>query len=113
MLGIAKQPLNEKARGTIYENSYSFVGVASGYAGCFRRYGEPESHCRRGRTWNSASRWSVSSTLQGSLAICLNPSTFAEESCTTSGVLVAPLSVLQNGAVTWDEQGNCALPSRG
>jgi hypothetical protein len=50
-----------------------------------------------------------SSTLQGSLAICLNPRTFTEESCSTSGVLVVPLSVLDNGAITEDTQGNnCA-----
>jgi hypothetical protein len=50
-----------------------------------------------------------SSTVQGSLAICLNPNTFAEESCSTSGVLVVPLSVLDNGIITEDTQGNnCA-----
>src|SRR5438132_8498579 len=47
-----------------------------------------------------------SGTVQGSLAFCLNPSTFAEESCTTSGVLVVPLSVLINGAETFDNEGN-------
>jgi hypothetical protein len=48
-------------------------------------------------------------TTQGSLAICLNPGTFAEESCSTSGVLVVPLSALGNGATTFDSQGNsCA-----
>src|ERR1700733_4572686 len=50
-----------------------------------------------------------SSTLQGSLAICLNPTSFALESCSTSGALVAPLSVLAAGAYTQDNAGNsCA-----
>jgi hypothetical protein len=47
-----------------------------------------------------------SSTVQGSLAICLNPSTFAEESCSTSGVLVAPLTALATGAEIFDNEGN-------
>jgi hypothetical protein len=47
-----------------------------------------------------------SSTLQGSFAICLNPTTFALESCSTSGVLAIPLSLLDNGAVTGDAAGN-------
>jgi hypothetical protein len=47
-------------------------------------------------------------TLSGSLAICLNPTTFAEESCSTTGVLVVPLTGLGNGAVTWDKNHSCA-----
>ncbi len=50
-----------------------------------------------------------STTLQGSLAICLNPSTFAQESCSTSGALVVPLSVLFNGAGTFDAAGNACI----
>jgi hypothetical protein len=47
-----------------------------------------------------------SSTAQGSVAICLNPTSFAEESCSTSGVLVVPFSLLDNGAGTLDSAGN-------
>ena len=50
--------------------------------------------------------------LQGSLAVCLNPSTFAEEACTTSGALVFPVTVLQTGALTIDDQGDfCGSPA--
>jgi hypothetical protein len=50
-----------------------------------------------------------SATIQGSVAICLNPSTFAQESCSTSGALAAPLSDLENGEFTEDGSGNsCA-----
>jgi hypothetical protein len=47
-----------------------------------------------------------SSTAQGSFAVCLNPTTFVEESCSTSGALVAPLTLLDNGVVTGDGSGN-------
>jgi hypothetical protein len=47
-----------------------------------------------------------SSTLQGSVAICLDPSTLQGESCTTSGVLVVPLTFLGNGAESLDSQGD-------
>jgi hypothetical protein len=46
-------------------------------------------------------------TAQGSLALCFNPSTFALEACSTVGVLVVPLSVLDNGALTLDQNGGC------
>jgi hypothetical protein len=53
-----------------------------------------------------------SQTLQGSLAICLNSTTFAQVSCSTAGtagVAVFPISVLINGVVTGDAAGNsCA-----
>jgi hypothetical protein len=50
-----------------------------------------------------------SSTVQGSFAICLNPTTFALESCSTSGVLVLPQTYLATGAGTMDNEGNsCA-----
>jgi hypothetical protein len=45
-------------------------------------------------------------SLKGSLAICLDPSTFAEESCSTTGVLVFPLSVLSKGSFVEDAAGN-------
>ena len=45
-------------------------------------------------------------TSQGSFAICLDPSTFAEEPCTTGGALVLPLAVLDNGASVFDKSGN-------
>jgi hypothetical protein len=49
-------------------------------------------------------------TGQGSLAICLNPSNPAsEEACTTSGALVVPLSVLDNGAGALDSSGNACF----
>ena len=47
-----------------------------------------------------------STTVQGSFAICLNSTTFAEESCSTAGAAVFPLSILQNGVTTWDKEGN-------
>jgi hypothetical protein len=31
-------------------------------------------------------------TSQGSLAVCINPGTFTEESCSTAGALVVPLT---------------------
>jgi hypothetical protein len=40
--------------------------------------------------------------VQGSFAVCLNSVTFAEESCSTSGVLVFPLTALQVGVLTED-----------
>jgi len=46
-----------------------------------------------------------STTLQGSFAICLNPTTFAEESCSTKGTLAVPLSLLDNGSVVGDHEG--------
>jgi hypothetical protein len=50
-----------------------------------------------------------SSTAQGSFAICLNSTTFALESCTTSGVLAIPQGYLATGAATQDNEGNsCA-----
>jgi len=47
-----------------------------------------------------------SSTVTGSLAVCLNPTTFALEACTTKGVLVAPLTVLSVGRGVGDAKGN-------
>jgi hypothetical protein len=48
-----------------------------------------------------------SSTLQGSIAACADPSPpFAPESCNTSGVLVVPLTFVANGAETFDNEGN-------
>jgi hypothetical protein len=46
------------------------------------------------------------STVQGSFAICLDPDTFALESCSTPGALVLPLTYLAAGQITWDFQGN-------
>jgi hypothetical protein len=45
-------------------------------------------------------------TIQGSVADCVNPSNFASEACSTSGVLVLPSSFLTNGSVTHDSAGN-------
>jgi hypothetical protein len=47
-----------------------------------------------------------STTLQGSEAECVNPANGNPESCSTKGVLVVPLSVLENGALTRDSTGN-------
>jgi hypothetical protein len=47
-----------------------------------------------------------STTVQGSFAICLNPTTFAQESCSTSGAFAIPLSSRQNGVSTIDASGN-------
>jgi len=52
-----------------------------------------------------------STTLQGSFAICLDSTTFAGESCSTSGVLVFPQSTLQNGVITFDASGNSCSTS--
>ena len=50
-----------------------------------------------------------SSTLQGSLAFCLNSTSFAPEACSTDGTLLIPLSILAVGAFTQDSAGNvCA-----
>ena len=46
------------------------------------------------------------STVQGSLAVCLNSYTYAYESCTTPGALVVPLTYLAAGQITWDFLGN-------
>lgn len=47
-----------------------------------------------------------STTLTGLLAICLNPTTFVEEACTTKGVIAAPLTVLSVGRIVGDAEGN-------
>lgn len=52
-----------------------------------------------------------SSTTQGSFALCLNPTTFALESCSTSGVLVIPQSHLENGVTNVDASGNSCATS--
>lgn len=50
-----------------------------------------------------------SASVQGTFAVCLDPNTFAPESCSTGGALIFPLSLLQNGSGTSDQQGNaCA-----
>jgi hypothetical protein len=50
-----------------------------------------------------------STTVTGSIAVCLNPTTFVEEACTTKGVFVAPITVLSVGRGVADAQGNaCA-----
>jgi hypothetical protein len=49
------------------------------------------------------------STVQGSIAVCLDPTTLLEESCTTAGALVIPSTALSVGKLTIDHQGNlCA-----
>jgi hypothetical protein len=46
-----------------------------------------------------------STTTTGSIAICLNPTTFVEEACTTKGVIAAPLTVVSVGNGTGTAQG--------
>jgi hypothetical protein len=46
------------------------------------------------------------STAQGSFAVCLDPDTFAEESCTTAGAVVLPINYLAAGELTFDYNGN-------
>jgi hypothetical protein len=43
-----------------------------------------------------------SATSEGTYAICLDPSTFAVEPCSTSGVGVFPFSLRTSGALTLD-----------
>jgi hypothetical protein len=46
-------------------------------------------------------------TDQGSVALCLDPTNnFTPESCSISGALVVPSTVLDNGAGTYDSAGN-------
>ena len=47
-----------------------------------------------------------SATTTGSFAICLNPTTFAEEACSTAGAKAFPLIVLSVGNGTGDAKGN-------
>jgi hypothetical protein len=42
----------------------------------------------------------------GSLAVCLNPTTLATEGCTTSDVLIYPLTIVENGTINRDSEGN-------
>ena len=48
----------------------------------------------------------ASTTLTGSFAICLNPTTFAEEACTTPHVASFPLTIVSVGYIIADAQGN-------
>jgi hypothetical protein len=45
----------------------------------------------------------------GLLTVCLNPTTFATEACTTKGVLAVPLSLIEVGTVTYDGKGHGCL----
>ena len=47
-----------------------------------------------------------SDTAQVSVALCVNPSTIAEEPCSTSGAAVLADSAVDNGSVTFDSAGN-------
>ena len=48
----------------------------------------------------------ASATLTGSFAVCLNPTTFAEEACTTLHVVSFPLTLVSVGFIIGDAQGN-------
>ena len=50
-----------------------------------------------------------SQTVSGSIALCLNPTTFAEEACNTTGVLVVPLTALSTGIVGYDKNANSCV----
>jgi hypothetical protein len=43
----------------------------------------------------------------GSLALCLNPTTFANESCSKSGVFVYPLTDIAVGSITYESGSGC------
>jgi hypothetical protein len=57
-------------------------------------------------------------TAPGTFAVCLNPTTYAEEACSTSGVLVYPITFVEVGTITYssgtfcesDYQVTAALP---
>jgi hypothetical protein len=54
-----------------------------------------------------AGKYSI--TRSGSVALCLNPTTFALSDCATKGALVSPQSLLVVGAFARDENGDsCA-----
>jgi hypothetical protein len=48
-----------------------------------------------------------SSSITGSLAICVDPKTFASEPCSTTGVLAVPYSFTAMGYTTRDKTGGC------
>ena len=45
-------------------------------------------------------------TAQGSFAVCVDPDTFAQESCTTAGAVALPINYLAAGELTFDYKGN-------
>src|SRR5713101_6999361 len=47
-----------------------------------------------------------SATVQGSEALCFNPAKPVLEDCSTSGVVVVPINLLDNGAGSFDSAGN-------
>jgi len=47
-----------------------------------------------------------SDTTQNSVALCVNPSTIAQEPCSTSGAAVLADSAVDHGSVTFDSAGN-------
>jgi hypothetical protein len=48
-----------------------------------------------------------STDVTGSFAICVDPKTFANEPCSTTGVLAVPYSFTANGYTTRDKTGGC------
>jgi hypothetical protein len=56
---------------------------------------------------SSALRGNYADLLKGSFAVCLTPVTFAEESCSTAGALVFPLSIVTAGHFTAGKNGAC------
>lgn len=48
-----------------------------------------------------------SSRITGTLAICVNPKTFANEPCSTTGALAVPFGVTGTGYTTRDKTGGC------
>jgi hypothetical protein len=54
-----------------------------------------------------------SSTCQGTLAICLDPMTFAPANCATGSPAVLPLTDLDVGALTRDDEGNACSTGLG
>ena len=50
-------------------------------------------------------RYSI--TRQGSVAICVNPTSKAQEACSTSGAVVVPLTNIANGSITYSSGIGC------
>src|SRR5262249_39525431 len=86
---------------------FVILGVCFVFGVCFHFLNPPSSGIsddEGGGIPLPAGQFSI--TAQGSLAVCLNPTSFAEEPCSTAGALVFRVSILDNGAGTGDKTGN-------
>jgi hypothetical protein len=85
-----------------------FVNLRSSEVYAGQRNFDDHHHRQSGETFPLPSgQFSV--TAQGSLAICFNPATLAEEPCSTAGALVVAESEIYSGAATVDEEGNSCV----